>query len=345
MSSSTRTLPRRTPPGELLHDYPFDPSYGYDLDGLLAVEPPPEPAGYGEFWSARYERALAVDPAPRLVRSAYSRPGMRVWDLEYRSTDGFHLRGWLLEPTKAQAAAGFVVGHGYGGIERPDFPLPRRDAVYLVPCFRGLGRSSRPPISSDPAFHVLHDIDRRDRYILGGCVEDVWTGVSALLALRPEVAGRIGYLGTSFGGGIGAMALAWERRVFRAHLDIPSFGHQALRLLLPTCGSGHSVQGFARRNRDVSQTLAFYDGAVAARRIGQPVHVAAALFDPVVVPPGQFAIYNALPGPKELFVRRAGHFEHPGSAAEDRKLRSDLQRFFSPHEPRIPLLVQPVPRP
>ncbi|MEZ5576382.1 MAG: hypothetical protein R3F44_12440 [Candidatus Competibacteraceae bacterium] len=40
------------------------------------------------------------------------------------------------------------------------------------------------------------------------------------------------------------------------------------------------------------------------------MHVAAARFDPAVPPPGQFAVYNALAGPKELFVLRAGHFDH-----------------------------------
>jgi cephalosporin-C deacetylase len=75
------------------------------------------------------------------------------------------------------------------------------------------------------------------------------------------------------------------------------------------------------------------------------MHVAAALFDPVVVPPGQFAIFNALPGPKELFVLKAGHFEYPESTVEDRKLLSELGGFFSCDEPRIPPLVQSPPRP
>ncbi|WP_295394573.1 hypothetical protein [uncultured Thiodictyon sp.] len=29
------------------HNYPFDPTYGYSLDGLRAVTPPPEPADFG----------------------------------------------------------------------------------------------------------------------------------------------------------------------------------------------------------------------------------------------------------------------------------------------------------
>jgi cephalosporin-C deacetylase-like acetyl esterase len=48
------------------HGFPFDPSYGYSLDALLAVEPPPEPAGFGAFWRTRYDRALEVEPNPRL---------------------------------------------------------------------------------------------------------------------------------------------------------------------------------------------------------------------------------------------------------------------------------------
>jgi cephalosporin-C deacetylase len=326
---------------DLKHGFAFDPTYGYDLQDLLAVEAPAEPPGFAQFWSARYEKALAVDPTPELSPSQYSRTGLRIWDLTYRSTDDFPIHGWLLEPAEAPIRRGFVVGHGYGGIDQPDFALPCDDAIYLVPCFRGLSRSTRPPISNDPYWHVLHDIHLRERYILGGCVEDIWTAVSALLQLHEQLQGRIGYMGISFGGGIGALALPWEPRIARGHLNVPTFGHQPLRLQLPTTGSGSSVQDFARRHVHVIATLAYYDAAVAARYIRQPMHLALARFDPAVAPPGQFAVYNALPGPKELFVLRAGHFEHPGSAAEDRELLSELRGFFSCDETRIPPLVQP----
>lgn len=314
---------------ELQQSFPFDPSYGYDLDGLLAVTPPMEPPGFAAFWSSRYTHALKIDPEPILSQSDYARVGWCVSDLEYRSTKGFPIRGWLLEPALGQAQRGFVVGHGYGGIEQPSFDLPCANAVYLVPCFRGLCRSAKPPISQNPLWHVLHDIHQKDNYILGGCVEDVWTGVSALLQLKPHLWGRIDYMGISFSGGIGALALPWEKRIGRGHLNVPTFGHHLLRLRLPTTGSGAAVQAFARRHGHVAETLAYYDAAVAARRIHQPMHLAAALFDPVVPPPGQFAIYNALPGAKELFVLTAGHFEYPGRALEDRKLLSELRGFFS----------------
>ena len=312
------------------HPYPFDPSYGYSLTDLLAVQPPPEPADFAPFWRARYRHALSVQPGPRLQAATVALPGFRVQDLEYQSTDAFPIRGWLLTPLSRPPRQALVLGHGYGGIEAPPRDLPREDAAYLVPCFRGLSRSRRPPISEDPNWHVLHDIQLRDRYILGGCVEDVWTGVSALLGLFPNLAGQIGYLGISFGGGIGAMALAWDDRISRGHLCVPSFGHHPLRLSLPTTGSGAAVQRFARTQGNVLATLAYYDAAVAARHIRQPMHVAAARFDPAVAPPGQFAVYNAIPGKKTLYVLDAGHFEYPGRARQDQKVLAELRAFFAP---------------
>ena len=328
--AATARVVKTGTPRPLAHGYPFDPAYGYDLEGLLAVGPPPEPADFAETWVQRYAAALAVDPAPRVSRSADRHPGFHCLDIAYRSSDDFPIRGWLLIPAGRAPRMALISGHGYGGIAQPDFPLPRADAIYLLPCFRGLCRSARAPISTDPWWHVLHDIDKPERYILRGCVEDLWTGVSALLALYPWLAGRIGYLGISFGGGIGALALPWDRRIARGHLNVPTFGHHPLRLALPTTGSGESVRVFARTHRNVAETLGGYDAAVAARYIDRPMHLACALFDPVVPPPGQFAIHNAIPGEKHLYVLRAGHFDYPGRAEDEQRLLAELTGFFAP---------------
>jgi cephalosporin-C deacetylase len=314
----------------LAHDYPFDPTYGYDLAGLLNIESPPEPADFADTWRARYKAAVALDPQPEVGGSDQGHERLECRDIAYRSTDGFTIRGWLLMPRDRPPARALICGHGYGGMSGPDFPLPCADALYLLPCFRGLCRSTRPPISDNPWWHVLHDIDKPDRYILRGCVEDLWAGVSAVLALYPWLAGAIGYLGMSFGGGIGALALPWEPRIARGHLNVPTFGHHPLRLALPTTGCGESVRQFVQEHRHTAVTLSGYDAAIAARHIKQPMHLACALFDPVVPPPGQFAIYNALAGDKRLHVSRAGHFDHPGRAADEACLLEELTAFFHP---------------
>jgi cephalosporin-C deacetylase len=311
------------------HSYHFDPGYGYDLSTLSAIEPPQEPHDFCRFWRARYHRAMQFAPEPVLSHRTGLQQGFEVYDLHFRSTDGFTLGGWVLRPIGTPIKRGVVVGHGYGGRDAPDFDLPIADTAFLFPCFRGLSRSRRSPISDEPYWHVLHDIDKRDRYIIGGCVEDCWLAVSAMLELFPQTAGHVGYMGISFGGGIGALAIPWDERIGRAHLNVPTFGHQPLRLTLPTVGSGAAVRAFEQRHGHVLETLQYYDAACAARHIRIPVHIAAAVFDPAVAPPGQFAIANALGGPKQLFVLSAGHFEYPGKREEDDKLRESLRKFFT----------------
>lgn len=311
--------------------YDFDPTHGYDLPALLNVGAPDAPADYEAFWSRRYCLALEMKTLAEIRDTGVDREGYRVFDLSYESTDGVRIGGWVTIPSSGIVRRGFVVMHGYGGRDEPDFHLPLEEAVLFFPCARGLSRSLCPPISTEPWWHVLHDIDKPDRYVHRGCVEDVWLAYSAMLRLFPQVENHLGYLGISFGGGIGAMAVAWDERVSRAHFNLPSFGHHPLRLKLASTGSAESVQAFHRDHPEVTEkTLSYYDSATAAERINIPVHCACALYDPMVAPAGQFAVYNALAGEKQLFQRTAGHHEHPQEADEQNRLLQEIKQFFAP---------------
>jgi cephalosporin-C deacetylase len=313
---------------QFVHGFPFDPAHGYSLEALRGIEPPAAPPDFRAFWEARYQGARQRLAAAELGPPRAGPPGWRVRDLSYRSTGDFTIRGWLAEPADSAVVRGLILGHGYGGCEGPELSLAIDGTALVFPCFRGLSRSRRAPISADPAYHVLHDIHDRDRYILGGCVEDLWLAVSALLEVHPQVRGRVGYAGISFGGGIGALALPWEERVARGALTVPTFGHHPLRLTLPSVGSAESVRRLAREHGNITATLPYYDAAVAAQHIQIPMLVAAACFDPAVPPPGQFAVYNALPGPRELIVLEAGHWDWPGRAAQDAALATAQRAFF-----------------
>lgn len=314
-------------------DYHFDPTYGYTLQQLLAVTPPREPKDFEAFWQQRYRHALTVNPAPHTQIVNENRLGYRVFNIGYTSTNQFPIRGRLLIPISGVVKRGFILGHGYGydALDEPDFQLFFKDAAFLLPCFRGLALSAQPAISAEPYWHVLHGIEQREHYILGGCVEDVWLAVSTLLSLFPQTAGHIGYMGISFGAGIGAIALAYEQRIARGHVNVPSFGHHLIRLRLPSVGSADSVQKYYKTHKKQTlKVLRFYDAAIAAKRITMPMHCACALFDPFVAPPGQFAVYNALPGEKQLFVLEAGHHEYPNKAKQTGELLQALDDFFAP---------------
>jgi cephalosporin-C deacetylase len=312
------------------HPFDFDPTYGLGIDQLRAIRPPEAPAGFDDFWRERYATALGVDPRPRLSESRSRHPHWRVQDIVYFSTDNFPIGGWLLLPREGTVKRGLVVGHGYGGRDQPDYDIPVQETALLFPCFRGLSRSRRMPIPSEPYGHVLYRIGSPDHYILGGCVEDLWLAVTVLTQLFPEVHGRIGYSGISFGGGVGALGIAFDKRIDRGHLVVPTFGNMPLWLTLPTVGSGHSVQTYRRTHSEAIKTLRWFDSATATARIEVPMLVAVALFDPAVAPPCQFSVANALSTSNihEIVVLDAGHFDYPGSEGQHALLAGKVGRLF-----------------
>lgn len=311
-------------------ELPTDPTYGYTLKTLLEVQAPEAPAGFSDRWRGWFKKATQLDPRPVIHDTGQVRSHWKIFEINYRSTDEVLITGWLLVPKSGGAKRGFVVGHGYGGCAGPDINLPFPDAAILFPCARGISKSKHPNIPSQANDHVLHRIRTAERYVLRGCSEDTWLGVSSLLQLFPQVEGHIGYLGISFSGGVGALALPWDHRIQRAHVNVPSFGNQALRLTLPSIGSAESVREFEKKHPGVAlNTLQWFDAASAARHIEIPMHFACALADPAVAPPGQFSIHNAKPGEKELFVLEAGHMDYPSQAQEETELLQELETFFA----------------
>lgn len=316
------------------HDFPFDPAYGRTLDELTAVPAPPAPDGFADFWRARYDAAREVATDPEIGPVEDERDGVRIHGVTYTSVGGARVGGWLALPVEgAPVRHGFVIGHGYGGRQEagPAVPLPLPSSAAILPCVRGLGtRGLVPGVPEVSAGHVLHGIESRDTYVIGDCVADLWCAASALGELVPELSGpgRLGYIGESFGGGLGALALPWDDRFRAAQLTVPTFGNHPLRLTLSCAGSGESVRGYHREHPEVVEVLRYFDAATAAGFVELPTLVAAALFDPSVPPPGQFAVHNALAGERELLVLPAGHFEYEGLERDVAGLVAARRAFF-----------------
>ncbi|MYW69006.1 prolyl oligopeptidase family serine peptidase [Streptomyces sp. SID8379] len=320
------------------HEFPFDPTYGYTLDQLMDVPAPGDaPDDFDGFWRGRYEAARAVATRPELGPLVEERDGVRIYEVTYTSVGGVRLGGWLALPVEGVVEHGFVIGHGYGGRDQagPDVPLPLPRSAAILPCVRGMvERGLVDGVPTVSAEHVLHGIGARETYVIGECVADLWCAATALLELVPELrelvtAGQgLGYLGESFGGGLGALALPWDDRFAAGELTVPTFGNHPLRLTLDCAGSGASVRRYHADHPEVVDVLRYFDAATAATRLTKPVLVAAALFDPSVPPPGQFAVHNALAGRGELHVMEAGHFEYAGKDVAQAELASAKGEFF-----------------
>jgi cephalosporin-C deacetylase len=308
---------------------PPDPTYGYDLERLLTVPAPVGPVDFAEFWERTFEETMRVPLRIERREIASPHAGVKVWEVEFDSLDGVRIGGWITMPADGKFVRGVVAGHGYGGRSEPAPCEPGLPAVSIYPCARGFDRSARPDIPNQAAGHVRHGIENRETYVFRGCAADLWCAASVLIELYPEIAGALHYSGGSFGGGIGALALPWDKRFRTAYLDVPSFGNHPLRVQLPCVGSGESVRLYYKRHPEVLDVLAYFDAATAARYIHIPVFVAAALSDPAVPPPGQYAVYNGLAGPKKLYAKKASHCEYPEEQQENAELWEQVPEWLA----------------
>jgi len=300
-----------------------------ELNRLLRLPEDKIPDDFASFWQQRYRKALEISPGPMVFDRGIN-CDVRVFDIEYQSTDQTRIHGWMTQPAHFKPKRGFVVLHGYGGRTEPDFHLPFSDSVVFYPCCRGLGRSVSNKIPSDPQKHVLYGIESRENYVIGGCVEDSWLAISSMIEFFPELQGKISLLGTSFGGGIAPLAAAWDKRVNRLHTNVASFAYYRRRMNIPTVGSAAAVQRYYAKNGEgIFAVLDYYDAAFAAAFVNIPAHCACALSDKVVSPESQFAIYNRLSGSKKLFVLNAGHCDYPGRLQQENQLVEELREFFN----------------
>ncbi|MBK1876110.1 acetylxylan esterase [Pelagicoccus mobilis] len=321
-------------PSSILEDIPFAPNCVLpantesELPRLLQVSHAREPEDFESFWKETYQQALQVDPKPALSPSNHKLEGFDTFNLTYTSYQGASIKGWLAIPTAHPIRRGLVITHGYGGRERPDTIPLLPDAAMIFPCLRELPISV-PEMSLEPCHHVLRGIESRGTYIHRGCVADVWVAVTALVQLAPQSEGRIDYVGTSFGGGIGALALPWDDRLQSGVLGVPSFGNNPVRLAIPCGGSGAFVQKYVHDHPEALEVLAYYDSSVSATYTKKPVLVECALKDEVVPPESQFSVFNSLKGPRQLFLRQRSHCEYPDLERENKSLLGAIREFFA----------------
>lgn len=311
------------------HSHSFDPSHGYTLDDLFKVPAAEGPADFADFWRRTYAEVRQI-PLHIAKRQVASNDGnYHLFEIEYDSLGGARIGGWISVPKDEKIERGVVVGHGYGNVVGETYQTPGPAAVVLGVSKRGLGRSQHPAIPNVTAEHVLHGIQDKETYIHRGCVADVWCSATALLALYPEIADNLHYYGSSFGGGIGALALPWDARFKKAFLGVPTFGNHPLRITLPCTGSGKSVQEYYATHPEILDVLQYFDSSTAAKHIAIPTITSCAVFDPAVPPAGQFAVYNALRCPKEIHILPAAHFEYPALEENLAKMREKIAAWCS----------------
>lgn len=294
------------------HNFDFDPTCGFSKKELLQVTAPDcRPDDYVSFWENTYRETLKIPVRIFSKKELWSpEPDIKIWEICFASWEDVEICAWIVRPEKSKG--GLVHGHGYGSRVWFDVTWAKEEGLTCIyPCIRGLSLSSHHEIPWETKKHVLHRIDSRDKYVLRGAAADIWQSASVLLSLFPDVMNNLNYTGSSFGGGLGALSLAWDKRFRTGYLGVPTFGNNLIRLKYKSTGSAEAQRIYMQEHPEVIDVIKYYDASLAAKYIEAKMICAPALFDPSVIPPGQFSIANSLDKSNEIFILPAGHFSDP----------------------------------
>lgn len=312
------------------HAFSFDPSYGYDEAALRRIRAPDNaPEDFISFWRECHRQAGTIPLDLTVETLASPRPGFRCLRCQYTVWPDYRVGAWILVPEGAVVPdLGVVVGHGYGGRDGPEPERAGTDRVVIFPVAPGfqISPDSRLP-HNDCARHVVHGIEKPETYLLASCAAALWRAVDVLEELFQKSFPRLHYIGWSFGGGMGALMLPWEKRYTSAELGQVTFANHPFRLRHACVGSGEAVRQLWKTHPEIQETLRYYDAASSLKHLHIPVAFGCSNFDPAVPPPGQWSAANAHPGPKVISPFPVGHLAE-GHPDQDRAEGAHQQRVL-----------------
>lgn len=267
------------------------------------------PAPASALTAFAYDRAAAYDPE---VLPMGTQPGVAIYELSFRSPRGTgRATGRLFVPEGAGPFAGMVLQHGLPGnaaqMTGEALVLARHGAV-VVALDAPFARRGGSPVrftEADSAEQVQF-------------MTDLQRAVDVLVA-RPDVdASRLGYMGISYGGAMGALFVGIERRLKTGILVVADGG-----LVSHFTGpeDGGFLAGFAceQRRRWFESMIPIEPIKYVGFASPTPLLLQSGQQDDLVPPPDAERLHAAVRDPKTIRWYNAGHGLN-AEAARDRLL-------------------------
>ncbi|MGN6331735.1 MAG: acetylxylan esterase [Motilibacteraceae bacterium] len=292
---------------------------------------PPAPTDLDEFWTETLDQArqhpclLSAEPVDAGLRT------LDTFDVAYRGFGGAPVRAWLTVPagTSAEDQLPVVVEYvGYGGGRgRAHDHLLYASAGYahLVMDTRGQGSGWSPGHTADPHSSgsprhpgfLTDGLAAPETYYYRRVYTDAVRALDALAELPGTNPHQVAVLGDSQGGGIALAAAALSGTVQAVLPAVPFLCDMRRGSQVAARGPYLELAAYLRVHPEqverVFDVLAYFDGAILARRCTAPGLFSTALMDGTCPPSTVFAAYNAYAGPKEIKVWE--YNEHDGAAS------------------------------
>lgn len=288
---------------------------------MTGLEPYPPP-GFEAFWrEASDESASAPLDFEEAPTEKASPTGHEVRAFSFRGMEGRRLHGWFALP-EADSPPGFLWVPPYGQWSMPPDEYGTRPGFASASLnFFGHGAFHEEAYSPGRGYFA-QGVGEPATWVFRRMFQDARIALRVLAASGHADPARLAACGLSQGGGIAIWLGAWAPEVRAVAADYPFLSgmpwvlarglhRYPLRELRDWAdGPGGSPEAVAR-------TLAYYDTVNQAAHCRVPTLVSAGLRDPAVRPEQARAVYEALPGPKELAEIDFGHDWHPSMVARN----------------------------
>ncbi|MBS1707350.1 MAG: acetylxylan esterase [Armatimonadetes bacterium] len=274
------------------------------------------PAGFESFWHETTEEARS---APLDVSGPYpsSRDSAthRVEVLTYRGMGGCERHAWVAWPEVEQGAFLWVPPYSRWSMKPNEYGT-REGYVSLSPNLLGED-AFHDEVYTPARGYFAEGVGSPNTYILKRLYQDSLLALRALQALSGFDSEKTGSMGMSQGGGISVWLGAWSGLVGAVVADMP-FLSEINKVLAEDRAFRYPMKelvDWREANADgparLERTLSYYDTSSQAAFCHVPTLITLGLKDPAVKPFQAEAVFDALPGTKELVKMDWGHDWHP----------------------------------
>lgn len=279
---------------------------GVDPDQLRPLHP--EPADFDEFWDNTWKE-LAKIPADFKMKQIGSDETFRYYRISCANLNRQRAYALLSLPADTTRKMPLLVRFGGGeayfsesAVREPEkngyakllFQLPPYPPVKKLEDARPRHEKFLNQLGLKRYTHF--GLEDRNRFYTRTAVAGAIRLLDEALkqpGLDPD---RVGYSGSSHGGGLGLFLAAFSDKIKAAFCGVPNFGDRGGFLT-----GRHTPDSNDPEYRSHLETLLYFDTSYAARRITIPVMIGVGFTDIYCPPSAVYTIYNELKGPKFIF--------------------------------------------
>ena len=290
----------------------------------------PRPADFDAYWDEALRELAATDPKPERVPSAVlNAPGVECFDLWFTGVGGARVYAKYLRPSGAKAAPAVLQFHGYSG-NGGDWAgkLAYAASGFCVAAMDCRGQGGR---SEDQGGvrgntlngHIIRGLDDPDprKLLFRQIFLDTAQLARVVLGFAEVDPSRVGAMGGSQGGALTIACAALEPRIRRAAPVFPFLADYKRVWEMDQAKDAYAeLRNYFRhfdprheREDEIFTKLGYIDLQFLAPRIRAEVLLFTSLADSICPPSTQFAVYNKIPGRKDVKIYPDfGHEALPG---------------------------------